>query len=237
MKLNYMALVQARLTSNRFPGKVLEPINDKKLIEHVDYYCKNNFGTNYAFLIPDSTSNDDLYNFLQTKKRLVFRDSEHNVLKRYQNAIKKFEPDFFIRITADNPIKCTDIIKEMIKNFINSNLKVLTNSVIQTFPKGLEVEIIDSDYFLEKTKSFKKKEYLEHVSLGIYKEHYKDVKHFLSTTKNNDIRLTIDYKNDISLPESIFKILNDEEMNYKNILNIVNKITGSKRDIGDYYIQ
>lgn len=236
MSSSYLAIAQARLTSARFPGKVLKKISTKTLIEHVNDYCKYNFGDNYIFAIPNTDGNDKLFNFLKTNNLPAYRGDENNVLKRYRDIIKKFQPEFFIRITSDNPYKCPQIVDEMVDAFIKNKMKVLTNSVFKTFPLGLEIEIIDSDYFLSCTADFSKSSYLEHVTLGIYNEFTSDLKHFMTSSNNSDIRLTIDYERDLILIKKINEKIKNQA-NYSEILEHFNQITKSNRTIGDYYIK
>ena len=122
MSSSYLAIAQARLTSTRFPGKVLKKISTKTLIEHVNDYCKYNFDDNYIFAIPNTDGNDKLFNFLKTNNFPTYRGEENNVLKRYRDIIKKFQPEFFIRITSDNPYKCPQIIDEMVDTFIKNKM-------------------------------------------------------------------------------------------------------------------
>ena len=107
-------------------------------------------------------------------------------------------------------------------------MKLLTNSVLKTFPLGLEIEIIDSEYFLYNTKNFKNVDYLEHVTLGLYHNFKKDVKHFMATSDNSDIRFTIDYEDDLKFISKINQNLLYEK-NYLTLLESFNKVTGSMR--------
>ena len=203
MSNSFMAIAQARLTSRRFPRKIFANIGSKMLIEHVNDYCSKNFKNNYIFAIPQTKNNDELFNFLNNKDLPVYRGEEDNVLKRYRDIIEKYEPEFFIRVTADNPYKCPNIIDKMLNIFLGGKMKLLTNSVLKTFPLGLEIEIIDSEYFLYNTKNFKNVDYLEHVTLGLYHNFKKDVKHFMATSDNSDIRFTIDYEDDLKFISKI----------------------------------
>ena len=95
MKYDYMAIAQARLTSNRFPRKIFTQIGDKKLIDHVNEYCYKNFHTNYIFAIPDTTLNNELSDYLNQLQVMTLRGSELNVLKRYRDVVNKYQPQYF----------------------------------------------------------------------------------------------------------------------------------------------
>ena len=236
MKYEYMAIAQARLTSKRFPRKIFTQIGDKMLIDHVNEYCYKNFHKNYIFAIPDTNANNELSEYLNRLQILTLRGSELNVLKRFRDVINKYQPKYFIRITSDNPFKCSEIIDKMMNEFSSKRMKILTNSVNKTFPLGLEVEIIDSEFFLSNTFSIKDQGYIEHVTLGLYELFAKETKHFMSTVDNSDIRLTIDFKSDLGIINKIYSEITDE-VNYPSILNAYNNIYKSNRKIGHYHIQ
>jgi len=236
MKYDYMAVAQARLTSNRFPRKIFTQIGDKKLIDHVNDYCYKNFNKNYIFAIPDTAANNELSAYLNQLQILTLRGSELNVLERFRNVIKKYQPKYFIRITSDNPFKCSEIIDKMMYEFSSKRMKILTNSVNKTFPLGLEVEIVDSDFFLSNTLTIKNQDYIEHVTLGLYKLFAKETKHFMSTEDNSDIRLTIDFKSDLKAINKIYTEIKDE-VNYSTILKAYNNIYKSNRKTGHYHTE
>lgn len=103
--------LQARLTSTRFPNKVIAFLQEKTIIDWCIEACRNS-GYPIVVTIPSTRKNDGIESYLQTKyasdKRdiMLFRHWEdQDVLKRFVKASQSF-PDFniIIRICADSPL-------------------------------------------------------------------------------------------------------------------------------------
>ncbi len=96
------AIIQARMTSIRLPGKVLTDIEDKPMVWHVINRLRGSRKLNDIILaIPDTKENDILEKFAKDNKVKYFRGSEEDVLSRYYQAAKKFKAEVVVRITAD----------------------------------------------------------------------------------------------------------------------------------------
>lgn len=98
-----IVIIQARLTSTRFPGKMFAELKGKPLIDYcIDLERTLPFYT--VFAIPDTKPNDDLYEHLIQNGCEVFRGDEENVLKRYYDCAINYDADEIIRLTGDMPL-------------------------------------------------------------------------------------------------------------------------------------
>ena len=90
--MKIVAVIQARMGSNRFPGKVMANIEGKPMLHHIINrlgFCKNLDGILVATTIEQK---DDLIEeSLKGNKIEVYRGSEENVLDRYYQAAKKYK--------------------------------------------------------------------------------------------------------------------------------------------------
>jgi len=134
-------IIQARLTSNRFPNKVLEEVLGKKVIDRIIEVCiKSNLP--FVIAIPETPENDPLEEYLknilsqkyQTNawdrfNPLIFRGKEQDVLTRFidVNKITKFDP--IIRICADSPFLDLEDIKLGLELFMKRDKFVMLNHV------------------------------------------------------------------------------------------------------------
>ena len=85
--MNNAILIQARLSSSRFPKKMLENIGGITLMEYVYKRCKNSMRADRVIVITSNNKTDDeLYRLCLDKNILVFRGDLENVLKRYIDA-------------------------------------------------------------------------------------------------------------------------------------------------------
>lgn len=98
------AIVQARLTSTRFPGKVLRKVGDKTIVDHIIarlQRCRHI--DQIIFAIPNTPENDPLANYLLTRPVKIYRGEENDVMGRMVGAAHQFKIRDFARICADSP--------------------------------------------------------------------------------------------------------------------------------------
>ena len=72
----------------------------------------------------------------------VFRGSPTDVLDRHYQCAKKYSFDIIVRVTSDNPLNDPRIIDKAIKKMKTGKFDYITTSLLQTFPKGIHVEIL-----------------------------------------------------------------------------------------------
>ena len=113
-----VAIVQARLTSKRFPKKVIQKIGKFTIVELIlKRLQKSKLIDEIVFVIPSNQKNDKLYKILRGLKVNIFRGSENNVLDRYYKAAKKYHAKNVMRVTGDCPLVDARLIDKMISFF------------------------------------------------------------------------------------------------------------------------
>lgn len=151
MKMIYIG-VQARVTSQRLPGKVLMTIDGKTYIDHILYQCsktmkymnkhaeKSGFYVNYALLVP----NGDKLKGLYSSKVTVIEGDEHDVLSRYVKLRLDTQSDYVVRITADCPMMDASIITKHINVALRNEYDYVANCFegYRTFCDGHDVEVV-----------------------------------------------------------------------------------------------
>ena len=199
------AFVQARLSSTRFKNKVIKKIKNNPLIELLlKRLKKSKLIDKIVVLIPDSKSEDKLEKLIKKKGFDVFRGSKNNVLDRFYQASKKYNPNYIIRITADCPLVDISIVNKLIRNIIKKEFDYASNTNPPTYPDGLDVEIFNVatlDYAWRKAK---KKYDKEHVTPFIIRSRNKKKFNLIYKKDLSHIRLTVDYKEDFQLIKKIF---------------------------------
>lgn len=197
--------LQARLTSNRFPNKILSIINGASVIEILIKKLKKVKNVNKIIvIIPNNKKNDTLYKKLSKSNVLIYRGSELNVLKRFYFAAKKFNVKNIIRITGDCPLIDIEIVNKLILKYFSKKYDYATNTLPPTFPDGLDVEIFSFKALEEAWHKAKSSYQKEHVTP--YIRQIKKFKKFnmLNKTNQKKIRLTLDWKEDLILLKKIF---------------------------------
>ena len=103
MAFKRAVIIQARMSSSRFPGKSLQMIGDKPLVYYVVKRLEL-LGLPVIVATSTDTSDDILAEYLQSQKIKIFRGSLLNVLNRYISAAEEFGVEEIVRVTADNPL-------------------------------------------------------------------------------------------------------------------------------------
>ena len=210
-KRKIAAIIQARITSTRLPGKVLMDIEGKPMLWHVINRLKfSEKLDNIILAIPDTKESDVLEKFVKENNIKYFRGSKEDVLSRYYETAKKFKIDVIVRITSDCPLIDPKIVDLVIQKHLDSETDYTSNTLERTFPRGLDVEVFNFKV-LEKTQKEARKNYQrEHVTPYIY-EHPEifELQHIEAKGKlrRPDLRLTVDTKEDLQLIKEIYRRL------------------------------
>ncbi len=213
------AFVQARQTSRRLPNKIFLKFNNISVLENIYLRLKKSkILKDIFFLIPSNSKNLKLKNFLKKKKYQIFCDSEINVLKRFYKASQKFQSDIIVRITADCPLVDYRLMDSMIKKYLtNGKADYLSNTLVRTFPDGLDIEIFSKKTLKIAFKNAKKNYDLEHVTPYI-KRNFNCLNYF--NNKNlSRLRWTLDTTKDYNNLTKIFlKKKINPSLSWKKIL-------------------
>ena len=215
-------IVQARMGSSRLPGKVMEKIEGKFLLDYVLEQLKAAKNIDKIIIATTTLSNDEVIcKFLSSKNIEFFRGSSEDVLDRYYQCAKKFSIDIIVRITADNPLIDPNIIDMMINEYENKKVDYLTNTLERTFPYGTEVEIFSSKILENTWKNAKKPSEREHVTPFIYNPKNKFILNSIENEKNiSYLRYTVDKIEDLLLVKEIVKNISTRPILLQDIINL-----------------
>jgi len=136
-------ILQARLTSKRFPNKVLFPFHGKALIDWTIESCMRS-GLPICVAIPDTKSNAGLVSYLELKYKdskppiTVYGGWEEDVLARFIECNKHMKFDPIIRICADSPFIEVEDIKLAMELYMKRRYFTRVNHVQIFSQKELE---------------------------------------------------------------------------------------------------
>lgn len=99
------AVIQARMGSERLPGKVLRDIAGKTMIDRVIERAQRCLSIDGVIIATSTNASDDvLADHCRSNGVHVVRGSENDVLSRYALAAEKFRCEYVVRITSDCPL-------------------------------------------------------------------------------------------------------------------------------------
>ncbi|MCM8832209.1 MAG: glycosyltransferase family protein, partial [Candidatus Omnitrophica bacterium] len=137
-----IAVIQARMGSTRLKGKVLMDIEGKPLLWHViNRVQASEKITDIVIATSDNEKDNAIEIFSKQYCVNIFRGSEDDCLDRYYKTAKKFNADIVVRITADCPLICPEIIDKVIKEYLKGGYDYVTNTLFYTYPDGCDVEV------------------------------------------------------------------------------------------------
>jgi spore coat polysaccharide biosynthesis protein SpsF len=195
-------VVQARMGSTRLPGKVALPIVGKTPLEWID--CRLKSLALPLVLATSTLPQDDLLEECALKMGWgIFRGSEMDVLSRFMGVCQAYDFKHLIRITADCPLICGDVIEQGLEIYsqLPSGRKYVSNSLTRTYPRGLDMEIFSAELLLEAFEKAKLPAQREHVTPYMYvgenqADHQAQVVH---EKDFSHIRLTLDTPEDLTV--------------------------------------
>ena len=245
MVVKNFAIIQARLDSTRFPGKILEKIGKYYVIEFLIKRLKFSNKIDQIFLAtPDK--NKVLKKIAKKNKIKIFIGNENNVLKRFYQCAKinKFKnSDNIIRVTGDCPFVDPKYIDIAIQIINEKKYDLVSNTNPPTFPDGLDFSVFKFSVLKEIYIKSRSKSDQEHVTSYIYKK--KRFKKYNIKYKKNcsNIRLTIDFREDLNFLKILYKELNKINFNIDDLFKALNKLkkikiyknffnSGHQRNIG-----
>ena len=210
-----ICLVQARLGSTRFPQKVIQTIHKDLTI--IDLLFKRLSRSKYLdeiiFSIPDLSSDDKLANLLNKKNIIFKRGDPYDLINRYMKTLEKYKNCNIIRITSDCPLVDPFWIDKSIKLFIEKELTYCSNytpAYLSKFCNGSDIEIFTKETLMKIDKNFKNKKDREHVTFPLWDGRL-DVNSLNISTfiekDISDIRITIDYPEDLIVLKNLSKNL------------------------------
>jgi spore coat polysaccharide biosynthesis protein SpsF len=214
MKIGIILL--ARLGSTRLPGKVLTKICHKTIIEHILDRLKSVSPCHHTIIATTIHPRDDVIAQLATSLGVdLFRGSEENVLERCIGAVESYKLDSIIRLGADNPFVDPSILNPMLKKFLkNPDTDYLSNTLVRTFPIGLDAEIFSKKtfYMVRDALPHMSKEERELNESCVIPYLHRNLEKFNTISfqgdsDHSDLRLTLDTPEDLILIKKIFNHL------------------------------
>jgi spore coat polysaccharide biosynthesis protein SpsF len=226
--MKFDAIIQARMSSSRLPGKVLKKINQKPILWYLVSRLKEIKKIN-RIIIATTTNKIDIQivKFCKINNIFYFRGSEKNCLKRICDTVKKFKCKNIIFLTGDCPIIDIKIINKALKYFKTDKYDYVGNSFVRSYPDGMDVQIFKRKTILQAFKLAKHKLEKEHVTLSIKKNQKRfKILNFKAPKNiyNPDLGLTLDQDEDFKLIKKIINYFKKKKFfSCEEIINLLKK--------------
>ncbi|HOJ00738.1 MAG TPA: glycosyltransferase family protein [Anaerolineaceae bacterium] len=223
-----VAIIQARMGSNRLPGKVLRDIHGKPMLAWVVERARLAATLAEVVVATTTDAGDDI--LAQVCKEMgvtCFRGSTFDVLDRYYQAARESEADVIVRLTADCPLIDPTLIDLVVTRFFEEKVDFATNRLPppyqRTYPIGLDVEVVSFSALEKAWKEALEVHEREHVMPYFYDAPGR-FKILIVDHETNlgKYRWTVDTQPDLRFVQEVIARLPDKEhFSWLDVLKIV----------------
>jgi len=204
-----LAILQARMSSSRLPGKVLKTILGRPMLELQIERIKRCENID-RLVVATSTDSEDRM-IVDLCKRLgveFFTGDIENVLDRTYQAAKKYKPDCIIRLTGDCPLTDSELIDDLITFFHTQNCDYVSNTLPPKLPVGLDAEVFTFSALKRAWQEAGDPHELEHVTPFITRHPEKfDIHGYPYPRDLSFMRWTVDEPEDFVFVKKIYETL------------------------------
>lgn len=243
-----VAIVQARMSASRFPGKVLQDIGGKPMLARVVERTRRSRIVNQVIVATSLESTDDPIEWFCSQQGYdCFRGSLHDVLDRVYQAARFYTAGVVVRITADCPVIDPTVIDQTLSAFFGRGSQLITKSTPKpvefpsetepawdfvanrlpppwrrTFPIGLDTEICTFSALETAWREAELPHQREHVMPFLYENEQR----FRILLVNHDpdfgdYRWTVDTAEDLELIREVYKRFdNRDDFSWLDVIDL-----------------
>ena len=221
---NVVAIIQARMGSERLPGKSLADISGKPLLQHVVERLARAKRVSEVVVATTPHPRDEA--IVALARSLGIRavvGSEEDVLARYLLAAREAQADVVVRVTGDCPLIDAGLADSVVDAFYHHNVDYATNREAAGFPRGMDAEVFSMHSFEEVAREAVLSYEREHVTPYYYRhpDRFRIVQvDAMGEFCRPDLRLCVDTEADLRLIRAIFERLGGKGNEF-SILDII----------------
>jgi spore coat polysaccharide biosynthesis protein SpsF (cytidylyltransferase family) len=220
-----LAILQARVSSSRLPGKVLLPILGQPMIKlQLERLLRCQKINHLVVATSNKSSDDPLAELCRGMGLPVYRGDLEDVLARFAAAALPYEPDIVVRLTGDCPLADPVLIDDVIECFLASSFDYLSNCAPATYPDGLDVEVFSYQALREAATKAYLPSHREHVTPFIRKQPERfSVGNYAADCDRSHMRWTVDEPEDFEFVKQVYENLYPQKPNFwsKDIFDLL----------------
>ena len=200
-----VAIVQARMSSTRFPGKVLELIDQVPMIVFMLRRVDRARCIDHVLVATsDHHSDDVLESTVRRHGYDCFRGSLPDVLDRFASAARFHSADVVVRLTGDCPLIDSDIVDRCVDAVVDSGYDYVSNVDPPSFPDGLDVEAFTIDALRSAASQARASSDREHVTPFIRRNKAQFRQMNISSIQDfSRLRWTVDHPDDLDFVRAL----------------------------------
>ena len=221
-------IVQARMQASRFPGKVLQTVAGRTLLDRQLARLRRCRSIDEICIATTDGGDDEPIADLGNRSGVAcYRGPSDDVLSRYVGAARLTRAEIVVRITADCPLIEPQLIDRVVHELVEhaATCDYASNVLDRTYPRGLDAEAFFLDTLLRMDRIARSSSSREHVTLAVRSER---PELFLTRSirddeNNSDLRWTVDVPADLDLIRRLHEELDLDSptIGYRDIVRYV----------------
>jgi spore coat polysaccharide biosynthesis protein SpsF len=205
-----LAILQARMSSTRLPGKVMADVAGAPMIlRQVERLRRSRRLGGVLVATSIDPSDDGLAAMLTLHDVPVCRGPLDDVLARFEGALRAHPAEVVVRLTADCPLADPEVIDATVDLLTSRGLDYAANTPAhRTYPKGLDVEVMRAAALMEAAREAVDPYEREHVTPYLYRHPEMFAQDFISQDEDEgEVRWTVDRADDLEFVRSVYGAL------------------------------
>lgn len=222
-----VALIQARMSSSRLPGKVLADLGGLPMICFMAERVRRASGVDLvAVLTSDDPTDDALATAVEAHGFPVVRGPLNDVLARYVVGANAFDATTILRLTGDCPLIDPALVAQVVALHQSAGVDYASNVDPPCFADGMDTECFTRDLLDRADRLAVSQPEREHVTLWMRGEQSGATRaNLTAAVPASHLRLTVDYPDDLVLVRRIVAELGCE-CDYFDILRLLQRDAG-----------
>jgi spore coat polysaccharide biosynthesis protein SpsF len=221
MRVN--AVIQARTGSTRLPGKALEDLGGRPVLEWVVRAAQAATAIDKVIVATSTLAGDDrVADLVDSLGVSVVRGSEEDVLSRFIAALDAHPADAVVRLTADCPLLDPSLIDAVAGAWAAAPRHDYVSTVlVRSLPRGMDVELVSAQALRAVDRVAVGHDRV-HVTSGVYAQPtaYR-LLGLCVTPAANDLRVTLDTREDLVLLRALVAELPDAPQEWRDVVAVL----------------
>src|SRR5580700_8079304 len=218
------AIIQARMSSTRLPGKVLLDLAGEPMLARVVERTRRARTIDRVIVATTIESEDEpIAELCRAQGWAVSRGSRDDVLDRYYQAAIADRADPIVRITSDCPLIDPEIIDCVVKR-LDGTVDYASNiNPRRTFPRGLDVEVFTFAALWTAWREDREPTGREHVTPFLYRhpERFRIALVESGRPEAASHRWSVDTPEDYELLRRIYEHFRDDDFGWQDVLALL----------------
>jgi spore coat polysaccharide biosynthesis protein SpsF len=207
--MRVVAVLQARTGSSRLPGKVMADLAGKPLLARVIERAQVVPGVQTVVVATTQAERDrPILDLAKACGAKAYAGSEEDVLDRYYQAVRQFDGDIVIRLTADCPLLDPRVSSRVLERYLKGDVDYASNTLVPTFPDGLDTEVFSFAALERAWHESGLASEREHVTPYIWKNPSRfRLASITDEVDRSGLRWTVDEAQDLEFVRAVYKHL------------------------------